>query len=419
MAAGMAIMGFGGGAVIGSPLMQHLVRTFYEPPQYLGSKEEVPLVTEGGRRYATVGNEKKEVVVVAANERNQMIVPGPAGVYAVGTGNAGVAQTFFVLGLGYMVVMLIAAFSYRIPAPGWVPAGWTPPTEGETQRKMVSTHAVGINEALRTHQFYLLWVVLCLNVTAGIGILAVGRDMMLDIFGTSLPDIVTAGFATTFVLMMSVFNMAGRFGWASASDYLGRQRTYLIFFALGMLLYLAIPFIAKQSPLLPPVAWLVLFYAVVMAIMTMYGGGFATIPAYLADLFGSKFVGGIHGRLLTAWSTAGVLGPLAITGLRESARREAIEDLAGKVDPERFREQFGTGVEQLPQLIEQKTVTIKKLLAIAPQGTPDPTVHLYSSTMYLMVALLAVAFVANWLVKPVKPEHYLNEREEKKAGGAA
>lgn len=417
MAAGMAIMGFGGGAILGSPLKEHLIRTFYESPTYLGRQEEVPLVTEGGKRFAMVDGQKKEVIVIAENERERMIVRGEAGVYVVGTGNSGVAQAFFVLGILYFTIMIAAAFSYRLPAPDWKPAGWEPPSEEETRRKMMSTHQVGINEALKTRQFYLLWIVLCLNVTAGIGILAVGKDMMLDLFGASLPALVTAGFATTFVQMMSVANMGGRFAWASASDYLGRQRTYLIFFTLGMVLYLSIPFISQQSKMLPPFAWLVLFYGVVLVIMTMYGGGFATIPAYLADLFGSKFVGGIHGRLLTAWSTAGVLGPLAITKLRESSRRDAIENLAGKVDPQAFQEQFGTGIDQLQLLIQKKTVTIPKLMAIAPPGTPDPTATLYNSTMFLMVALLAVAFIANWLVRPVKAEHFLQEEKQPKVAG--
>ncbi len=412
MAAGMAIMGFGGGAIIGSPLKEHLIRSFYQAPVYLGKQEDVQPVTEGGKRFANVNGEKKEVVVVAENERDRMIVRGEAGVYVVGTGRSGVAQTFYALGCIYFAIMIVAAFSYRIPAPGWTPKGWQPPSEEETRRKMVCTHTVGINEALKTRQFYLLWIVLCLNVTAGIGILAVGKDMMLDLFGVTLSALVTAGFATTFVQMMAVANMGGRFAWASASDYLGRQRTYFIFFTAGMLLYASIPFIARQSSLLPPFAWLVLFYAVVLIIMTMYGGGFATIPAYLADLFGTKFVGGIHGRLLTAWSTAGVLGPLAITKLRESSRREAIEDLASRVDPNAFQQQFGVSIDQLQLLIEKKTVTIPKLMAIAPPGTPDPTVTLYNSTMYLMVALLAVAFVANWLVRPVKTEHFLKDESK-------
>ncbi len=159
---------------------------------------------------------------------------------------------------------------------------------------------------------------LCFNVTAGIGVLGVARTMMTEIFGTTLPQVVDAAFAATYVVMISVFNMIGRFFWASSSDYVGRRNTYWIFFVLGILLYLSVPYTAQQVSANPAIVWLVYFYAATMIIFTMYGGGFATIPAYLADIFGTKYVGGIHGRLLTAWSTAGVLGPLAITSLRQT-----------------------------------------------------------------------------------------------------
>lgn len=407
MAAGMAIMGFGGGAIIGSPLKQFLIESFYRAPTFLGSVEDAKPVTEEGRRYAVVDGQKREVVVVAQNEVGRMIVKGEPGVYLVGTGDTGVAGTFFVLGAGYFAVMILAAFSYRLPAPGWSPAGWVPLTEEETRRKMMSTHNVAINEAMKTRQFYLLWIVLCFNVTAGIGVLGVAKDMMQDLFGAALPTVVTGAFATTFVLMIGVFNMAGRFFWASVSDYIGRQRTYTIFFVLGIALYLSIPFIAAAGGRGPHVGWLVLFYGVTMVIFTMYGGGFATIPAYLADLFGAKFVGGIHGRLLTAWSTAGVLGPVAITQLREMSRRQAIDDLAAKADPERFAQVFGTGLDHLDQLVAAKTVTIAKLMEVVPPGTPDPTSGLYNSTLFLMAGLLAVALVANLLVRPVDVKHHL------------
>jgi MFS family permease len=409
MAAGMAIMGFGGGAIIGSPLKQFLIESFYRPPVYLGTADQVKPVTEEGRRYALVDGQKREVVVVVPGEVNRMIVPGDPGVYVVGTGDAGVAKTFFALGAVYFVVMILAAFSYRLPAPGWTPPGWIPPSAAETTRKMMSTHNVAISEATKTPQFYLLWIVLCFNVTAGIGVLGVAKDMMQDLFGAALPTVVTGTFATTFVLMISVFNMGGRFFWASVSDVIGRQRTYTIFFALGILLYLSIPLIAAAGSRSPSIGWLVLFYAVTMVIFTMYGGGFATIPAYLADLFGTKFVGGIHGRLLTAWSTAGVLGPLAITQLREMSRRSALRDLAAQVEPTRFAEKFGAAVDQLDSLIAAKTVTIPKLMEIVPPGTPDPTSGLYNSTLILMAALLAVALVANWLVRPVDSRHHLAE----------
>jgi len=325
MAAGMAIMGFGGGAMIGAPLKEFLIRTFYRPAEYLGGLDQMTLITEAGRRFADVAGELREVVVVSAGDVANMVVAGPAGVYVVGTGSVGVAQTFFVIGLIYFVVMMIAAFSYRIPAPGWQPAGWTPPDEAHRAKKMISANDVHIDEALKTRQFYQLWIVLCFNVTAGIGVLSVARTMMTEIFGTTLPAIVDGAFAATYVVMISAFNMVGRFFWASSSDFLGRRTTYWIFFALGIVLYLSIPYSAQQVSVSPAAVWLVYFYAATMIIFTMYGGGFATIPAYLADLFGTKYVGGIHGRLLTAWSTAGVLGPLAITSLRESAITNAIQ----------------------------------------------------------------------------------------------
>ena len=178
--------------------------------------------------------------------------------------------------------------------------------------------------------------------------------------------------------MISLFNMIGRFVWASSSDYLGRRNTYWIFFALGIALYLSIPWVARQVSVDPAAIWLVYFYAATMIIFTMYGGGFATIPAYLADMFGTRYVGGIHGRLLTAWSLAGVLGPVAITMLRERSIAAAIRDLVPRIDAERFRQAFGAGVEQLDALVAQQTVTIAKLMEIAPPGTIDPTPSLYN-----------------------------------------
>jgi hypothetical protein len=202
--------------------------------------------------------------------------------------------------------------------------------------------------------------------------------------------------------MISLFNMLGRFFWAGASDYLGRKPTYAIFFGAGCLLYASIPWIAGQMQIAPGVTALVSFYAVTMLIFTMYGGGFATIPAYLADLFGTRNVGAIHGRLLTAWSTAGVLGPVAITALRHHAELDAIERLAQQVDADTFAARFGAPLDHLPKLVEAKTVTIIKLLELAPTGTPDPSSTLYNSTMYLMAALLAVGFFANAAVRPVQ-----------------
>lgn len=406
MAAGMAIMGFGGGAMIGTPIKEFFIRMFYKAPDFLGAVSEVDLVTQAGRRFADFGGELVEVVIVGAAEVRDMTLPGPEGVYVVDSGVSGVAETFFVIGLIYLVVMLAAAFSYRLPAPGWKPEGWKEPVDGGSSA-LITGNNVDIDQALKTPQFYQLWIVLCLNVTAGIGVLGVARTMITEIFGTALPQTVDTAFAATYVVMISAFNMVGRFLWASASDYIGRRNTYWIFFLLGIILYLSVPFSAAQVSVNPAIVWLICFYAATMIIFTMYGGGFATIPAYLADIFGTRYVGGIHGRLLTAWSAAGVLGPVAITSLRENSVNKAISDLMTRIDPADFLAQFGAPITQLDQLVAQNSVTISRLMEISPAGTTDPTSSLYNSTMILMAALLAIALVSNALMRPVHPKHHM------------
>ena len=408
MATGMAIMGFGGGAMLAKFMIDPLVRFFYRAPDYLGTTDSVKLVTEAGRRMADVAGNMKEVVVIGGNDVSSMPVPGPEGVYVIGSGSVGVAETFFCLGIIYFIVMMIAAFSYRVPAAGWKPRGWEPPA-ADRQGAMVTQNHVHIDQALKTPQFYQLWIMLCFNVTAGIGVISVAKTMMSEIFGTTLPDIVDPAFAATYVFMISLFNMIGRFFWASTSDYIGRKITYALFFGLGILLYLSIPYIAARVSASPALSWLILFYAATMIIFTMYGGGFATIPAYLADIFGTRFVGGIHGRLLTAWSVAGYLGPKLISSLRESAILRAINGLVEKIDPVIFERSFGVGVDQLELLVETNTVTIAKLMEIAPPGTVNPTSGLYNQTMYVMATLLFIALVINLLMRPVHAKHHMQD----------
>lgn len=408
MAAGMAIMGFGGGAMIGTPMKEYFIRLFYRAPDFLGAVADVDLVTQAGRRFAEIAGGLQEVVVIGAAEVRNMTIPGPEGVYLVDSGATGVAEAFLVIGIIYLLVMMVAAFSFRLPAPDWKPTGWSEPDD-DARPALISGKHVDIDQALKTPQFYQLWIVLCLNVTAGIGVIGVARTMMTDIFGSTLPGIVDTAFAATYVVMISAFNMVGRFIWASASDYIGRRNTYWIFFVLGIALYLSVPFTAQQVSVNPSVVWLIYFYAATMIIFTMYGGGFATIPAYLADMFGTRYVGGIHGRLLTAWSTAGVLGPLAITSLRQNSIQNAIEDLMTKIDPSAFLAQFGAPVDQLEILIAQNSVTISRLMEIVPAGTIDPTSGLYNSTMVLMAMLLGIALVSNALIRPVDARHHIVE----------
>ena len=407
MATGMAIMGFGGGAFFGARIKDFFIQYYYKAPEILSNISESDLITKAGKRFAETAEGLKEVVVIGVNDVANMIVPGDVGVYLVGTGSVGVSQTFFTLGAIYFLVMTIAALSYRIPSKDWFPKGWIPPSDAEIQKKMITTNHVHIDEALRTPQFYLLWVILCFNVTAGIGVLGVAKTMITEIFQKKAALIVTSAFTTWYVMLISIFNMAGRFIWASASDYIGRKNTYYCFFILGIILYSSIPISAQTLDIAPVIVWLILFYGATMIIFTMYGGGFATIPAYLADMFGTRYVGGIHGRLLTAWSTAGVLGPVIITSIRGSSINNAINDLSSKVNPQTFSEKFGTGIENLNELVKAKTVTIQNLLEILPPGTPDPTSQVYNKTMIVMACLLGVALIANFLVKPVDSKHHM------------
>ena len=429
MATGMAIMGFGGGAMIGGPLKKFLLAKYAEAPDYLGRAGDVALQTIDGARFAEVAGEMKEVVVASASDLAKSTLDVAAlgleeGVYVVGTGNTGAASTFLTLGALYASVMTLASFQYRVPKKDWAPAGWTPPVDtgpaaaasgsgsGGAAGGFSLTHAgittkhVHIDQALKTPQFYLLWTNLCLNVTAGIGVIGVAKTMMGDIFGHyDLP----AWFS--YVSLIAVCNMFGRILWASGSDYLGRKNTYTAFFTLGPALYLSVPvvagLVAAGGAGAQPVAPLLLFCGATGLVFTMYGGGFATIPAYLADVFGTKYVGGIHGRLLTAWSTAGVAGPGAITYLRQGATDDAIADLATKVDPAAFQQAFGAPLENLKQLADANTVNIARLLEIAPPGTVDPTPGLYNTTCTAMAGLLGVAFVSNLLVRPVHPKHHM------------
>jgi MFS family permease len=286
MATGLAIMGFGGGAMIAAPLSVKLMEHYHSVHHELG-----------------------------------------------------VTGTFATLGLIYLVYMMFGVFTVRLPAPGWAPAGYVPSAQG----KLVSSYNVSVNDAWKTPQFWLLWVMLLVNVTAGIGVLSQASPMSQDFF----PSRITAAIAGGFVGLLSIANMTGRFVWSTFSDYIGRKATYLIFFTLGPLMYFLIPLSGKTQSI-------ALFTICCFVILTMYGGGFATIPAYLRDLFGTRQVGAIHGRLLTAWSTAGVLGP-------------ALVSYIGKYQTD--------------------------------HGVPKS--HQYDLTLYIMAGLLLVALICDLLVRPV------------------
>ena len=267
----------------------------------------------------------------------------------------GVSQTFLTMGIVYLCFMLVGAVLVRIPAPGWKPAGFS--ASAVAARKLITTRNVLVGSAWKTPQFALLWLVLFLNVTAGIGILAVASNMIQEMFAPR----VTVAAAAGFVGLLSLFNMFGRLFWASMSDYLGRRNTYMIFFALGALLYALLPTLGKSGVI-------VLFVLTACIILTMYGGGFATIPAYLKDVFGVIHVGAIHGRLLTAWSAAGLVGPQIITYLRKYNLDQGV----AKADA-------------------------------------------YYLPMYVMACLLVAGFVCNYFMSPVHERHYVSLQDAEAA----
>ena len=315
MATGMAIMGFGGGAMIGSPLANELMKYFATPT------------------------------------------------------NTGVAMTFLVMGAIYFVFMMGGALGYRVPATGWKPAGWTPPAV-DASKTMITQRHVHVSKVWGIPQFWLVWMVLCMNVSAGIGVIGISSPMLQEVFGGQLigNDLrfgaldkdqlkAIATVAAGFTALLSLFNIGGRFFWASLSDKLGRKMTYVVFFVLGGLMYASIPASAGSGSKL-------LFVAAFCIILSMYGGGFATVPAYLADLFGTQMVGAIHGRLLTAWATAGILGPVVVNYMREY--------------------QLGLGI---------------------------PREQVYNQTMFILVGMLVIGLICNLLVKPLDAKWFMSDEE--------
>lgn len=303
LATGLAIMGFGGGAMVASPLTAMLLDRYGATPV-------------------------------------DAIIP-----------------TMLTLAALYAVMMTAGAVVVRVPAPGWAPEGWTPSSAGRNQ--LQATGEVTATRALRTPQFYLLWIVLFTNVTAGIGILEQASPMIQDFFSSVTPQA-----AAGFVGLLSLANLSGRFGWSTASDKIGRKRAYLLYLGCGALLYTGVATIGGSS--------VALFVALTFVILTFYGGGFATIPAYLKDLFGGLEVGAIHGRLLTAWSAAGIAGPLIVNRIADS---RAAAGATGQA--------------------------------------------LYIPSLVVMVGVLLVGFTANLLVRPVDAKHHAAPAAGPPAAGPA
>lgn len=209
-----------------------------------------------------------------------------------------------------------------------------------------------------------------------------------------------------YVVAFSAANLSGRLGWASLSDVIGRKNMFYVFTCASIPMFLSIPMCTNALTTGSAMVPLVVFYGTSMLIISMFGGTYSTIPAYESDLFGSKYIGAIHGRMLTASSFAGVVGPMAVSTLRKTSETNAITDLVQKCNPQVFADTFGASVDQLQSLAKAKTVTISKLMEIVPSGTLDPTPYLYDTTMYTMTGFVCLAAVSNFLIRPVPSKYH-------------
>eukprot|EP00283_Hemiselmis_rufescens_P008528 CAMPEP_0173433144 /NCGR_PEP_ID=MMETSP1357-20121228/10699_1 /TAXON_ID=77926 /ORGANISM="Hemiselmis rufescens, Strain PCC563" /LENGTH=286 /DNA_ID=CAMNT_0014397825 /DNA_START=207 /DNA_END=1067 /DNA_ORIENTATION=- len=274
---------------------------------------------------------------------------------------------------------------------------------------------MGHVQAMKTPQFYLMWALICGNSVSGLVLISSAKTIMTDVFAGALPLLVTGAFATGYVSAISAANAGGRLGWALLSDWAGRRNLFFVF-GLGAPLAACIPMVTHWATTTGSVLPLYAFYGSTLLMISFYGGLASLMPAYISDLFGLKHVGAIHGRLMTAWSAAAVIGPNVLSYLRRSSYNSACADLSSKVDPAAFERAFGAPVERLEELVNANTVTIGRLMEIVPEGTIDPSPLLYDSTLYTCSAMLGVAFIANWAMSPVEKFHFEeDERREREA----
>jgi MFS family permease len=403
LASGMTIAGFGSGALLFAPLSGYLMRQFATMPQYLGPVSHLTTVTKDGRLFADMGGQLKEIVVASSADLAALPYKLAEGAYVVGTGSTGAAPALAVCGGFYLCTMLGAAFAIRKPAAGYVPAGYTPPAESTTAG---SSYNVNVDTVMKTPQFWALASMFFCIGTGGMGLFSVAKPMMTEVFSGSLPTLVTASFATSYLLMLSAGNLLGRLGWAAFSDKFGRRTTFHMFTLGSIPLYLAVPFCVKALVSDPSVVPLYVFCTSTVLAISFMGGTYAILPAYEADLFGAKYVGAIHGRFLLASTAAALAGPSILLTLRSRSQVGAMQDLLAKADPVKFQQVYSVPISQAQQLIEAKTLTIPKLMQLVPVGTPNPTPFLYDTTMYTMAGFMAVAAICHSVVKPIDPKYF-------------
>jgi len=398
---GLVIGGFGSGALFFTPAINALSMKFSQLPTYLG--RSVDLVMENGRQFVQLGGELQEVVYATASDLTKLPYDGLAeGYYVVGSGNTGVAAALATMGAGYLSAVLLSSLMMRTPPAGYLPAGYSPPK--------ASGANVPVDNLLKTPQFWLLWSTATLLATGGMGLISVAKPMIQNVFTDAMPLLVTPVFASGYLMAVAAGNLGGRVAWASVSDKIGRRNTFTIMTLLAIPLFAGTPTLINQAMADPtgPLAsyYLAAFCGSTVAAVSIMGGVFSCLPPYEADLYGSKYVGAIHGRFLTFAAVATVLGPTLLLNLKNLAETKAINDLLTKVDPNVFLTKFGVDVSNASSLIEAKTLTISKLMTIMPQGTIDPSPFLYNNTMYTMAGLVTAASALHFMVRPVDQKYF-------------
>lgn len=411
MASGIVIAGFGSGALFFTPMMNTFIQQFSKLPDYLGKSIET--VTEGGKLFAKVNGQLQEVVYATGADLAKLPYSDLAeGFYVVGTGNTGVATGLFGMAAIYGAAVVTSAVLMKKPYPGYLPEGYTPPpvTAGSAAGSNVN-----VTEVLKTPQFWFLFSTSTMLATGGMGLMSVAKPMISEVFTSSMPSLVTASFASSYLLAMAGGNLAGRLGWAAVSDKIGRKATFNIFTLGAVPIFASLPYCIEQVVMDPngPMApiYLGVFCASTVTAISIMGGTFAVLPAYEADLYGPKYVQAIHGRFLLSATVSTIVGPTLLLNLRKLAESAAIQDLLVKVDPSLFKTTFGTDLSQAQTLIEAKTLTISKLMTIMPQGTIDPSPFIYNNTMYTMAGLVGIGAALHFMVKPVHPKYFEKDEE--------
>lgn len=426
LATGIALSAFGAGAALAPGVIHTLVDYFAVAPEFIGDclltsgythmnpLVELATLGDGSQVVAStspVGHPGTPVVVATEADVAQCSMSTGPGVYAIGTGDTGVSKAMATLGVIYGTLGAVASRFMKIPHPDWKPVR----DEGPAVIAAVTeTNNIGLPAkyvTTNTKQFPLLWLAVFGNATGGLALLSSSKVMLTDIFAGVAPHIVTPAFSTGYVSALGVGMALGRFGWAAISDVIGRRNTYCIF-GLGIPIVGFTPYLLAKSASDAAVAggevavWpLIAFYSGSALTITFYGGVFSVLPAYIADLFGQKHAGAIHGKALTAWATSAVAGPMGLAYLRSHSHQKAIEDLLRTIegnDPLAFERSFGVAISDdngIQKMVDAKTLTIEKLMELAPAGTVDPTPYLYNTTLHVAAGLMGIAFLSNLAIQ--------------------